>query len=98
MPLRMEFARQTITPSLERPVYLAGFGQNRPARFVHDDLWACALALELGEQRVVLVALDLIGLPRIYVLEIEERLAEQAPGTGIPLACTHNHCRQSKRP
>ncbi len=91
MPLRMGFARQTITPSLDRPVYLAGFGQNRPARSVHDDLWACTLALELEEQRVVLAALDLIGLPRTYVLEIEERLAEQAPGTGLLLACTHNH-------
>lgn len=91
MPLRIGFARQTITPSLERPVYLAGFGQNRPAQSVHDDLWACALALEVGPQRVVLAALDLIGLPRMHVLEIEQRLAEFAPGTGLLLACTHNH-------
>ncbi len=91
MSLRIGFARQTITPSPERTVYLAGFGQNRPARSVHDDLWACALALEVGSQRVVLAALDLIGLPRMHVLEIEERLAERAPGTGLLLACTHNH-------
>jgi hypothetical protein len=91
MPLRIGFARQTVTPSLSQPVYMAGFAQNRLAQSVHDDLWVCALALEVGQKRVVLAALDLVGLPRVHVLEIERRLTERMPGTGLLLACTHNH-------
>src|SRR3954468_4637028 len=29
-------------------IYLAGFGNNRPATGKHDDLWARALVIELG--------------------------------------------------
>lgn len=37
--LQVGFAKRVITPPLSgRPVYLAGFGQNRPATGVHDDL------------------------------------------------------------
>ena len=39
------YAQNIITPSLERPVFLAGFGQNRRATAIHDDLYVRALAL-----------------------------------------------------
>ena|SRR5438132_1184753 len=42
-------------------IYLAGFGNNRPARSKHDDLWARAIVLEYGELRVAIVSIDLIG-------------------------------------
>jgi len=44
-PLTIGYAQQTITPSLEKKVYLAGFGNNRLAQTIHDDLYARALAL-----------------------------------------------------
>ena len=84
-------AQQIITPSLERPVYLAGFGQNRVAQKIHDDLTVRALALGLGDTCLVLAALDLLGLPRIHCQEIERRVNERAPGTRLVLACTHTH-------
>src|SRR5690242_5269389 len=43
--LRAGFARVKISPDLansKRPIYLAGFRQNRKATLIHDDLWAIA--------------------------------------------------------
>ena len=45
-PLRAGFARERINPDLgdpARPVWLAGFSQNRAATAIHDDLWAVAI-------------------------------------------------------
>jgi hypothetical protein len=91
MAFKVGYAQQPITPVLDRPVYLAGFGQNRRAESVHDDLYVRALALELGGTRLVAAALDLIGLPRQHCQEIEGRIRAQAPGTRLLLACTHTH-------
>lgn len=68
MTLQIGYAQQTITPALEPPVYLAGFGRNRVAQTIHDDLYVRALALQhgdtRGDTRLILAALDLIGLCR----------------------------------
>lgn len=89
--LQIGYAQDTITPNLERPVYLAGFGQDRRAESVHDDLYVRALALHHGETHLVVAALDLIGLGRHHCQEIEQRIQEQVPGTRLFLACTHTH-------
>ena len=91
MTLHIGFAYRPITPSLDRPVYLAGFGQNRTAQSIHDDLYVRALALELGDTRLVLAALDLLGLSRHHYMEIARRVNERSPGTRLILACTHTH-------
>ena len=91
MTLCVGYAHQTITPTLERPVYLAGFGQNRLAQSVHDDLYVRALALNWGETHLVLAALDLLGLSRHHCQEIGRRVNERAPDTYLILACTHTH-------
>lgn len=91
MTLQIGYAQERITPSLARPVYLAGFGQNRTAESFHDDLHVRALALELEETRLVAAALDLIGLGRHHCQDIERRVQEDAPGTQLLVACTHTH-------
>lgn len=85
------YAQQVITPPLDPPVFLAGFDINRRAESVHDDLWVRALALVLGETRLVLVCIDVIGLGRTHCLEIQERLRKQWAETPIIVACTHTH-------
>lgn len=85
------YAQQTITPALDRMVYLAGFGQNRVAQDIHDELYVRAVAMTLGDTRVVLAALDLLGLSRIHCQEIEQRVNERVPGVRLILACTHTH-------
>jgi hypothetical protein len=87
--MNIGYAQAAITPSLERPVYLAGFGQNRRAESVHDDLYARALALSQEGTTLVLCALDLIGLSRAQVQAALQPL--QAPGRVLIVACTHTH-------
>lgn len=85
------YAQRTITPSLNAPVYLAGFDPNRRAESVHDDLWVRALALAWGDTRLVLACVDLIGLNRIHCQEISERVNKKWGRTDLIVAATHTH-------
>lgn len=91
--LRAGAARAVITPDLVRAaVYLAGFGHNRVATGVHDDLEARCLALEAGGTTLVLCSADLIGLFRDDVEVIRRKTRELAPGLShLVVASTHNH-------
>lgn len=89
--LHVGYAQSVITPSLERVVYLAGFGRNRQARSVHDDLYVRALALACGPTKLVLAAMDLIGLSRYHCLEISHDVNTQVPNTHVLLVSTHTH-------
>lgn len=94
LPLRVGFGRVNITPEVSdpaRPVYVAGFGQNRVATAVHDDLWALACVIDDGHHRVGIAALDAIGLFHEAVTEIRRRLRPEA-GIDYAIVCTtHNH-------
>ncbi len=76
-------------------IYLAGFGNNRPATGKHDDLWARALVLESSETRIAIVAIDVIGYyskANYYGLGEIRKLVDPKPGvTEILIASTHNH-------
>jgi len=89
--MNIGYAQQVITPSLEKPVYLAGFGNNRRAQTVHDDLYTRALAIETDQTTLVLVALDLIGFFRPYVQEVIQRVRETHPQVQVIIASTHTH-------
>jgi hypothetical protein len=94
MTHRVGFAKRAITPTIGgRPVFLAGFGNDRRATGVHDDLWARAIAVAdlEGRQRIVLVAVDLIGLFREDVQRARTLLAATAPGATLVVASTHDH-------
>jgi hypothetical protein len=80
-------AARKITPKLDRPVYLAGFGNNRLATGVHDDLWARCIALRTGHEPVVLCAVDLIGLFHDDVKMVRDAV----PGARVIVAATHTH-------
>ena len=71
-----------ITPTLDgAPVYLAGYGTNRPATTIHDELYVRSLAVQSDhDPPVVITACDLIGLP----------LDPTAPDRHV-VACTHTH-------
>lgn len=82
------FSKMDITPSLDRKVFLAGFGRNRTAEGVHDKLWVRCLSLSDGKTTVVLASLDLIGLfYEPYVL----RLRREFGNASLIVASTHNH-------
>ena len=91
MNFQIGYAQNVITPSLDRPVYLAGFGQNRQAQTVHDDLYVRGLAMAGGDTKVVILALDLLGLARDHCQILEQRIQEKHPGVKLLIACTHTH-------
>lgn len=93
-PLQVGFGRLPINPNLsnpKRPVWLAGFSQNRAATALHDSLWAHACVLEDGDTRLGLVSLDAIGFFHDDVIEVRRRL-DPAWRLDYTVVCaTHNH-------
>lgn len=91
--LRAGAAKALITPDVRAgKVYLAGFGTNRVASGVHDDLYVRCLALGVASETVAMCSADLIGLFYDDVLKIREKVKAQAPATThVIVASTHNH-------
>jgi hypothetical protein len=65
-----------ITPDLtsDRPVWLAGYGQNRRATGVHDPIFSRAVVFKDGQTKIAMVVADVVGLFYPTVLNIRERL------------------------
>ncbi|MCB9779967.1 MAG: neutral/alkaline non-lysosomal ceramidase N-terminal domain-containing protein [Alphaproteobacteria bacterium] len=73
-------------------VYIAGFGQSRPANGVHDELWARAVVFDQGAVRVAVVALDLVGWFYDDVLKIREAVAARGIDVDhVIVHSTHQH-------
>ena len=88
-------AYRTITPDLgptASAVYIAGFGQNRVATAVHDQLFVRCLAMSTGQKPVVLCGVDLIGLFLDDVEKIREGARKQVGrDLDVIIAATHGH-------
>jgi hypothetical protein len=90
--LHAGFAKRAITPSLSAgPVYLAGFGHDRRATGVHDDLFVRCLGVGDGRLRVALCSIDLIGFFLPDTDRSRALLQARLPGARLVVASTHNH-------
>lgn len=87
--LLVGFGETDITPWIgEKPVFLAGFGQNRKATGIHDPLYARAVVFDDGTTRFALVSVDLVG----FFLPNVENVRRQLAGFNYVLvSSTHNH-------
>ncbi len=84
-------AQVKITPPDGTP--MAGYYYERGSTGVHDELWAKALVVEAGGQRMALVTCDLIHLTR-RVVEESKRLIEAETGLRphqVMISATHAH-------
>lgn len=93
-PLRVGFARMKINPDLSnpnKPIYVAGFGQNRKATAIHDDLLAIAAVIDDGTSRLGIVGLDAIGFFHDDVVRVRKRLAPEWKLDYAVICSTHNH-------
>jgi hypothetical protein len=76
-------------------IYLAGFGDDRLASGKHDDLWARALVLDYGADRIAIVSLDLLGYysnAGYYgAAEVRKLLDPKLGIQEVLLTSTHNH-------
>lgn len=81
--------KTVISPVLQDhpPVYMAGFGHNRVAKTVHDDLYARCLAFSTGAKPLVMCEVDLIG----FFLDDVERVRAKVPEADVVVASTHVH-------
>lgn len=89
--VRAGAAAVDITPPLGIP--LAGYYHARAADGVLDPLYAKALVIEAGGERIAIVAVDLISVTRA-VTDEARRLVEQTtgiPGRHVMVAATHTH-------
>lgn len=89
--LQAGFARVDITPPLGTP--MAGYFHKRCAKGVLDPLYANAVAITSGEETVILVALDALGIQESYTdtvrAAIEERTGVSADH--VMIAALHQH-------
>jgi hypothetical protein len=88
-PLQVGIAEADITPMLAvRPVYMAGFGQNRLATGVHDPLMARAIVLKDGTHKIALISIDVVGFFHANAQQVRRQL----PGfTYAAVSSTHSH-------
>jgi len=92
--LRAGAAKRTITPDLEKhaPVYMAGFGHNRRATSIHDDLWARCMAIGADRMPLVLCGVDSIGLFHDDVIKIRDLVKKQyGRDADVVVASLHDH-------
>ena len=87
--LTVGFGEADVTPELgKKPVYLAGFGQNRKATKVHDPIMARAVVLADGDDE------DRARVGRRGRAVPPERRARPREAAGVqvrPRLRTHNH-------
>jgi hypothetical protein len=83
--LKAGYARRIISPP--KGIYLIGYGDRIWGnRGVHDNLTASAIALDDGNDQVVIVACDLLAINEITLSEVEE-----AVDTNLIICCSHTH-------
>ena len=103
--LKAGFAKGSITPQIvegkEEPqkgkfnrINLSGFGDGAFATTAHDTLYVKAMALEVGNNQVVLVGADVLMIPE----ELTTKVAAKLKANNIPLTreqiyfgATHTH-------
>jgi hypothetical protein len=86
------FASAVMTPPAG--TYLAGFSaRTAPARGVHDDLYARAMAFNDGARRAVVVACDLCAIDAGFVAEVRDRITERTglSAEAVLIAAIHTH-------
>jgi hypothetical protein len=69
------------------PIFIAGFGDNRPATGYNDRLWARGLVVDGQGGRIAIVALDLVGYLNHEIQTIRGLID---PGLGIDYLVVHS--------
>ena len=73
-------------------IWLAGFGQQRPAQGVNDQLWSRAIAFRNNGITIVLVSIDSIGITYDRYIPIRKMIErERNDITHVSFAATHTH-------
>ncbi len=79
-----------LTPKAPRTMYMAGYSPNKIAMGVSDPITARILFMDDGEQSLLMISGDFVGLQRDTVQAIRSRITQTYPDE-ILIAATHNH-------
>ena len=80
-------AELEVTPPAGAPT----LGTIQRSTGVHDDLYARALVLNDGRQKVAILSLDLIGMDFVLADQIRNAITARTGTTVTLVHCTHNH-------
>ena len=96
--LKVGFSRIDITPELG--IDIAGYYVKRIADGVLDRLCANAVAFECGGEKVVMIALDNLGVNQDISKKYREKIAKETGicESGIFISCTHTHTAPAASP
>ncbi len=74
-------------------LWIAGYGNNRPAMGVKDDLWARAVVFRVGDVTVAQVTIDAVGHFYDETLRVRDRVEQARPGEVdyLMMQSTHTH-------
>lgn len=88
---RVGRAEVDITPPAKMP--MAGYYHIRLNEGRHDPLYAKAMVVEQAGERVALVAVDYVQIPRPFVEEARRLIAARTgiPATHVMISATHSH-------
>ncbi len=94
--MRAGVGSRTVTPDLVKhaPVYMAGFGSNRVAASVHDELYARCFALEPVHETkpIVMCGVDVIGIFWEDTVRIRKAVDSQlGRPANVVIAALHDH-------
>jgi hypothetical protein len=73
------------------PIYMAGFGNDRHALGVHDDLWVRGIVLASGGHKIALMTLDVVGYFYNEVQTIRSLVEPERAFDSITVTSTHDH-------
>ena len=89
--LKAGFARIDVTPPLGSD--LSGYFHRRAAKGVRDNLYLNAVAIGNGDDTLVLMAIDYIGIKLEYNIKIRKLITQRTgvPADHIMIAALHQH-------
>ena len=92
-------AKVDITPAVGTEL-CGHFRSNLKSVGVHSNLYAKALVLDDGENRVVLVSCDLLGVASTLVASARRRIEDLTgiKGENVMISCTHTHSGPGSMP
>ena len=83
-----------ITPPLEMKYTLGGYGErmNKPAEGIHDPIMAKALTLKKGDEKYLIIPMDILGLPSNFKTDLLKRIEKKGwSAENLMLLPSHSH-------
>lgn len=95
--IKAKWFEADITPDIGSRI--AGYGTNDVSVAKYDDLLASGLCLDDGENRIMLLSLDILGLDYGSIVEVRRMMSRilDIPERSVLVTCTHTHQGPSTR-